>query len=159
LAAHLGLTHETPAAFPRLFRLPAFHRRLQLRAAEGLGPSQSLRAVVVSAGAADACAMTPRAKELFADWHSRQGIGIKSARPMHVFAQCCLLAKERCSIAREDVRRIILKAEDITKCEERALSSARLAKFGTVPRDEETWREQIAQVRAEMYARTATEAA
>ena len=96
--------------------------------------------------------MTPRAKELFADWHERQGLGIKAARPLHVFAQCVLLAKERCSVAREDVRRVILKAEDITKCEERALSSARVAKYGALPRDEETWREQIAQVRVEMYA-------
>jgi hypothetical protein len=96
--------------------------------------------------------MTPRAKELFADWHERQGTGIKSARPLHVFAQCVLMAKERCEIALPDVRRVLLKAEDITKCEERALSSARVAKFGTTPREEETWREQIAQVRAEMYA-------
>lgn len=96
--------------------------------------------------------MTPRAKELFADWHERQGVGIKSARPLMVFAQCVQMAKERCSVAREDVRRVLLKSEDITKCEERALSSARVAKFGAVPRDEQTWRDQIAQVRAEMYA-------
>lgn len=98
--------------------------------------------------------MTPRAKELFADWHARQGLGIKAARPLHVFAQCVLMAKERCEVAGMDVRRVLLKAEDITKCEERALSSARLAKFGAIPRDEDTWREQIAQVRAEIYART-----
>ena len=95
--------------------------------------------------------MTPHAKSLFADWHARQGEGIKAARPMHVFAQCVLLAKDRCSAATADTRRVILKAEDITKCEERALSSARVAKFGAVPRTEEAWTEQIAQVRAEMY--------
>jgi LAS superfamily LD-carboxypeptidase LdcB len=95
--------------------------------------------------------MTPRARELFAAWHEAQGQGIKAARPMLVFAQCVLLAKERCSSAGQDVRRIILKAEDITKCEERALSSARVAKFGALPRTEEAWHEQIAKVRAEMY--------
>lgn len=96
--------------------------------------------------------MTPHAKSLFADWHERQGLGIKAARPMHVFAQCVLLAKERCDRATADTRRVLLKAEDITKCEERALSSARVAKFGALPRTEEAWTEQIAQVRAEMYA-------
>ena len=100
--------------------------------------------------------MTPHAAALFRDWHERQGLGIKAARPLQVFAQCVLMAKERCSVATDD-RRIILKAEDITKCEERALSSARLAKFGNPPASEESWREQIAQVRAEMYAPKVTE--
>ena len=101
--------------------------------------------------------MTPHAADLFRDWHERQGLQIKAARPLHVFAQCVLLAKERCSVARQDVHRILLKAEDITRCEERALSSARLAKFGNPPQGEDAWREQIAQVRAEMYAPKVTE--
>lgn len=99
--------------------------------------------------------MTPRAKELFADWHARQGVGIKGARPVAVFAQCLALAKAKCANAGQDVNRVILTAADITTCEERALSSARVAKFGSLPRDEETWRSQIAQVRAEMYAEPA----
>jgi hypothetical protein len=98
--------------------------------------------------------MISRAKVLFEDWHERQGLGVKAARPMPVFAACLALAQHKCSVAGLDVRSVILSAADITKCEERALSSARVAKFGPVPRDEESWRHQIAEVRAEMYATT-----
>ena len=37
------------------------------------------------------------------------------------------------------------------RSQDRALSSARVAKFGALPRTEEAWHEQIAKVRAEMY--------
>jgi hypothetical protein len=97
--------------------------------------------------------MRYEAKELFTDWYERQGRGIKEARPMAVFAACVSEAKDRCNNAPNDYApRVLLSAADITKCEERALSSARVAKFGPPPRAEETWRDQIAQVRAEMYA-------
>lgn len=104
--------------------------------------------------------MTPRAQQLFDDWHVAQGQGIKAARPLHVFSQCVALAKSRCTNAGQDVRRIILKAEDITACEQRAISSARLAKFGPPPTDPDAWQDQISQVKAEIYAaRRQTEAA
>lgn len=96
--------------------------------------------------------MTPRARQLFDDWHAAQGQGIKAARPLHVFSQCVALARSRCSNAGQDVRRVILKAEDITACEQRALSSARLAKFGPPPSDPDVWQDQMNQVRAEIYA-------
>lgn len=95
--------------------------------------------------------MISRAKVLFEDWHERQGLGIKAARPMPVFAACVAFAQHKCSVAGLDVRSVILSAVDITKCEERALSSARVARFGPPPRDEETWRAQIAEVKAAMY--------
>lgn len=92
--------------------------------------------------------MTPRANRLFADWHPGQGSKIKAARPMAVYAQCLMLAKDLAARADEHVGRVLLLTEQIGQCEQRALSSARVAQFGAVPRTEDQWHHQIAAIKA-----------
>lgn len=91
--------------------------------------------------------MTPRANRLFQDWHAGQGAKIKQARPMAVYAQCLMLAKDLAQRADEHVGRVLLLTEQIGLCEQRALSSARVAQFGAPPRTEDQWNEQIDAIR------------
>lgn len=93
--------------------------------------------------------MTPRANQLFTDWHATQGAKIKGARPMPVYAQCLLLAKDLAARADGHVGKVLLLAEQIDLCERRALSAARVARFGALPQTEEEWHSQIAQIRAD----------
>lgn len=77
-------------------------------------------------------------------WMERQGAKIKAARPGPVYGLCLLLALARCG--RTDW--VHLSEEQIQECEMQALSSGRAKMFGTLPRTNEAWDEQIAQVRA-----------
>jgi len=99
--------------------------------------------------------MTPFATRLFNDWHAGQGAKIKDARSMAVYGQCLMLAKDRAAAADEHVSKILLTAEQIELCTERALSSARLAKFGAVPRSPEEWNDQRDRVREDWAAEKA----
>jgi hypothetical protein len=86
-----------------------------------------------------------RAVVAYADWYAGQGRKIKANRPRPVFDACVL---EALSLAPKRSP-LILKAEEIATCEQRALSQARVAKFGRIPNKAEEWEAQIAQVRAE----------
>lgn len=88
-----------------------------------------------------------RAESLYRDWHATQGAKIKAARPMPVYGQCVLLAKDLANKATERSPRIVLTAEQIADCDQRAVSAARVSMFGALPSSEEVWRDQIARVR------------
>lgn len=94
-------------------------------------------------------ARAQRSESLYRDWHATQGAKIKAARPLPVYGQCVLLVKDLANKATERTPRIQLTAEQIADCDQRAVSAARVAKFGRPPKDEETWRQQIAEVRAD----------
>lgn len=93
--------------------------------------------------------MTPRANRLFQDWHAGQGAKIKGARAMAVYAQCVMLAKDLANNADGHVGKVLLLGEQIGLCEQRALSQARVGRFGALPQTEEEWRSQIDQIRAD----------
>lgn len=85
-----------------------------------------------------------RRKRNFEDWANGQGAKIKANRPHAVYAACVLMATE---LAAKRGDRLVLSAEQITQCEEQALSRARVEMFGPPPKSEEAWRAQCAQVR------------
>lgn len=89
-----------------------------------------------------------RKRRVFAAWHSGQGAKIKAARPIAVYSACLHLAAGLSK--RSD--RVLLTAEQIVTCEERALSGARVAIFGALPRTNEEWDEQREQVKAGWHA-------
>ena len=62
------------------------------------------------------------------------------------------------TMATDEGARIILSAEQIKLCEERALSQARLRLFGPLPPTNEQWDAQIEQVR-QAWAQPKSEAA
>lgn len=99
--------------------------------------------------------MTPRAHRLFIEWHGGQGAKVKAARPMAVYGQCVMLAKDLANRADEHVGNVLLTTEQIGLCEQRALSSARLGMFGPPPADPEAWAKQLEQVR-EAWSTTPT---
>ncbi|WP_299109693.1 hypothetical protein [uncultured Bradyrhizobium sp.] len=84
-----------------------------------------------------------RQKRVFSTWLQTQGAKIKQARPVAVYNACVMLAADLAKAT----DRVILKPEQITLCEERALSQARVAMFGALPRTNEAWQAQIEQVR------------
>lgn len=85
-----------------------------------------------------------RRKRNFEDWANGQGAKIKANRPHAVYAACVLMASELAAKRRD---KLVLSAEQITLCEEQALSRARVEMFGPPPRTEEAWTAQCAQVR------------
>lgn len=85
-----------------------------------------------------------RRKRNFEEWANGQGAKIKANRPHAVYAACVLMATELAGQRRD---RLVLSAEQITQCEEQALSRARVEMFGPPPKSEEAWRAQCAQVR------------
>jgi hypothetical protein len=84
-----------------------------------------------------------RKRQALEAWHEGQGAKIRQARPEPVYNACLMLAAD---LAKATAR-VILKPEQITKCEERALSQARVQMFGALPRTNEEWTHQIEQVR------------
>lgn len=90
-------------------------------------------------------ARSERAVAAYADWYAGQRRKIKTNRPRPVFDACVL---EALSLAGRRAP-LILKAEEIAVCEQRALSQARVAKFGRIPAKAEEWEAQIAQIRAD----------
>lgn len=93
-----------------------------------------------------------RSESLYRDWHANQGRKIKEARPLPVYGQCVLMAKDLANNSTERTPRIVLTAEQIAECDQRAVSAARVA-YGKLPKDEDIWREQIARIR-ESWAAT-----
>jgi len=89
-------------------------------------------------------AQADQQKQSFAAWLETQGAKIKQARPAPVYNACLMMAAD---LAKQS-NRVILKPEQIAKCEKRALSQARVAMFGALPRTNEAWQAQIEQVRA-----------
>lgn len=85
-----------------------------------------------------------RRKRNFEDWANGQGAKIKANRPHAVYAACVLMASELAARRRD---KLMLSAEQITLCEEQALSRARVEMFGPPPKTEEAWTAQCAQVR------------
>lgn len=80
----------------------------------------------------------------FDGWIRGQGAKIKAARPAPVYNACVLAAARLSSVG----DRVVLTTEQIKICEDRALSAARVAMFGPLPRTNEEWAAQIDQVRA-----------
>ena len=116
---------------------------------EGHMPKLHLVAAGEGGGAirAELEARDHRARRLFNEWHMRQGTKLKDARPHPVYAACLLMALELCGSVSNDDARVILTAEQIKLCEERALSQARLRLYGPLPASNEAWDAQIEQVR------------
>lgn len=83
-------------------------------------------------------------RKVYEDWHTRQGAKIKANRPLPVYNACVLEASTRSQFGKP----FMLQPEDIKRCEERALSQARLAMFGRPPATEDEWLAQFDQVRA-----------
>lgn len=85
-----------------------------------------------------------RRKRVLADWDAGQGAKIKANRPHAVYSACNLMAIE---LAPNCGDRLVLTAEQITLCEEQALSRARVEMFGPLPKTEEAMQAQREQVR------------
>jgi len=85
-----------------------------------------------------------RKRRNFYAWVQGQGAKIKAARSPAVYNACVLAAA---SLSNHGDR-VILTAEQIKVCEDRALSACRVAMFGPLPRTNEQWTDQIEQVRA-----------
>lgn len=85
-----------------------------------------------------------RKRRVFSAWLETQGVKIKQARPTPVYNACVMLAADLAKAT----DRVILKPEQITLCEERALSQARVAMFGALPRTNDERILQMEQVRA-----------
>lgn len=85
-----------------------------------------------------------RRKRVLADWDAGQGAKIKANRPHAVYSACNLMAIE---LAPNCGDRLVLTAEQITLCEEQALSRARVEMFGPPPKTEEAMQAQREQVR------------
>lgn len=85
-----------------------------------------------------------RRKQIHGDWMNGQGAKIKANRPHAVYSACNLMALELAARRRD---KLVLSAEQITLCEEQALSRARVEMFGPPPKSEEAWQAQCAQVR------------
>ena len=100
-------------------------------------------------------ARTARATVNFADWFAGQGKKIKANRPQPV-ADACILEALHLAPNRTP---LLLTAEEIATCEQRAISQARVAKFGRIPRKAEEREAQIAQIRIEWATPNAQAAA
>ncbi len=90
-----------------------------------------------------------RARKLFEQWHDSQGLKIKEARPKAVYGACALEAYERGKRSFSDNERVLLSSEDIAICEQRAVTSERIHRFGAMPKSPEAWKSQCAEIRAE----------
>lgn len=86
-----------------------------------------------------------RRKRNYEEWANGQGAKIKANRPHAVYSACALMAMDLAPKRRD---RLVLSAEQITLCEEQALSRARVEMFGPPPKSEDAWRAQLDQVRA-----------
>lgn len=89
-----------------------------------------------------------RKRRLFDAWTREQGARIKENRPFPVYAACIQAAMRACGQANTRTQRKALSAEQIAKCEQQALSAARVGMFGALPHTNEEWTAQIEQVRA-----------
>jgi len=89
-----------------------------------------------------------QAKTGYAAWLDGQGRKIQQARPARVYEACVLRALELAPKRSP----LILTAEEIAECEQRALSSARVAAHGRIPAAETTWRSQLEAVTASWEA-------
>ena len=90
---------------------------------------------------------TPDARKIFQAWHAGQGAKIKGARAMPVYDHCVLLAKDLAKAAAERYETLILTAEQISLCEQAALSQARVTRFGALPQSADEWHAQNAKIR------------
>lgn len=81
-----------------------------------------------------------RRQAFYASWIAGQGAKIKAARPLAVYHACNLAARDLCRN---------LKPEEIEKCIARALSAARAAKFGALPKTNDALEMQYDEIRAD----------
>lgn len=95
-----------------------------------------------------------KGREAYAEWANGQGAKIKTNRPAQVYTACQHMAAD---LSRTG-RRVVLSADQIKLCEERALSQERVRMFGPPPKTAETWLRQIQQVR-EAWANVGQQAA
>jgi hypothetical protein len=86
-----------------------------------------------------------KANTAYAEWAEGQGAKIRAARPQAVHDACVLLAWEQSQWRQP----LILTAEEIAKCEQRAVSSARCQRFFAIPKSADDWRAQCQAIRAE----------
>jgi hypothetical protein len=87
-----------------------------------------------------------RRRRVLADWMNGQGAKIKAHRVPPMYAACVALAAD---LAGETSDALILTADQIKLCEDRALSAARIQRFGRIPRSTERWEAQIEEIRAD----------
>lgn len=87
-----------------------------------------------------------RAKRLYEAWHGSQGMKIKAARPQAVYGARSSEAYAMAKTTKAD--HVRLSPEDIALCEQRAVSSARVHRFGPLPASNEIWDAQCAEIRA-----------
>ena len=88
-----------------------------------------------------------RAASLFSDWHARQGLKIRGARPFSVYAACLLEVQDRCRRASPETPRIQLTPEEIEDCEQRAVTSERAHRAGPIPKNADVWQAQCDEIR------------
>lgn len=96
-----------------------------------------------------------RAQKLYAAWHGSQGLKIKAARAMAIYGACSLEAYKRCKEATARTERIMLSPDDIAICEQRAVTSERVHRFGRMPASPEVWHAQCAEIRADWQQKAA----
>ncbi len=84
----------------------------------------------------------------YTSWLAGQGAKIRANRPAPVAAACALLAME---FAKTRVP-LVLTAEEIALCEERAVCQERVRRFGPRMKNAEEWKRQIDEIRAEWVA-------
>lgn len=90
-----------------------------------------------------------RARKLHSDWLEGQGAKIKVARPLAVYGACSSYARRLADTLPPEYTRLLLTQEQIAKCEQSALTSARNVRFGPAPADPEAWQQQLDQIRAD----------
>lgn len=95
-----------------------------------------------------------RGRELHAAWLRGQGAKIKEARPLAVYGACSAMARRLADTLPAEYTRVLLTLDQIGECDSRAVSSARVLRFGALPQTEEEWRSQVAQIRADWAAGT-----
>lgn len=96
-----------------------------------------------------------RAKQNYAEWYHGQGVKIRAARPQPVMDACIMFALDLAHLRFP----LVLSAEEIAMCDGRAVSQARLRRFGPPGKSAEEWHAQCAEVRNDMAAFKAGRAA
>ena len=100
-----------------------------------------------------------RRNDLLTGWYEGQGAKIKAMRPLAVYGACHSLARRLSETLPEEYTRLLLTQEQIAKCEQQALTSARNVRFGPPPADPDVWQQQLDQIKADWAVPEKAEAA
>jgi hypothetical protein len=121
------------AKYDQKFPIPAdFEKEL---------PSSHLRLPDAGSAIRDTLEQRRKGRQAFyAAWIAGQGAKIKAARPLPVYYACNIMARD---LGRN------LKPDEIERCIARALSAARVQKFGPLPKSNVALEDQYAEIRAD----------